>query len=121
MMGYIWGTSQRAGPPNPPAFFCLVLPQEHAPLPADITRLFADSLFTLSTAHVPHVAALRRQLTGSGGGGREPLALWRPQLDVPFPPLEPAVFEPAWRGLPPPALELFDLEEELAGPLVGGC
>lgn len=57
-----------------------------------------------------HVPGLRR-------GGSQP-SLWRPQLEVPFPPLQPAVFPPALPELPPPALELFDLEEELAGPLV---
>lgn len=69
--------------------------------------------------------------SGSGGGGGSvpglrrggsQLPLWRPQLEVPFPPLQPAVFPPALPELPPPALELFDLEEELAGPLVSlGC
>ncbi|PRW50771.1 intraflagellar transport 52-like protein [Chlorella sorokiniana] len=68
-------------------------------------------------------------LTGGGGAagsssgvpglrrGGSQLPLWRPQLEVPFPPLQPAVFPPALPELPPPALELFDLEEELAGPL----
>lgn len=65
--------------------------------------------------------------SGSGGSGRSvpglrrggsQLPLWRPQLEVPFPPLQPAVFPPALPELPPPALELFDLEQELAGPLV---
>ena len=67
-------------------------------------------------------------LTGGSGGSGVPglwrggsqLPLWRPQLEVPFPPLQPAVFPPALPELPPPALELFDLEVELAGPLVSG-
>lgn len=35
---------------------------------------------------------------------------------MPTPPLQPAVFAPALRELPPPALDLFDLDECLASP-----
>lgn len=95
-----------------------------------MTHLFADKLFKLDLSFVPQVASLRRQLlgssTGSGGGGggssvSRRLPLWRPPLEVPFPPLQPAVFPPAFREPPPPALELFDLDEELQGPLVSAC
>ncbi|XGW04433.1 hypothetical protein V3C99_015538 [Haemonchus contortus] len=41
----------------------------------------------------------------------EPLTLIVPQFEVPLPPLEPAVFPPNFRELPPPKLELFDLDE----------
>jgi hypothetical protein len=64
------------------------------------------------------VAALRRELGAEAALRRRQLPLWTPPLEVPFPPLQPAIFPPAFRELPPPALELFDLEEELAGPLV---
>lgn len=70
---------------------------------------------------VPQVAALRRSLGADGvlqRGGQLPL--WRPALEVPFPPLQPAVFPPAFVEPPPPALELFDLDEEFSGPLVSG-
>ncbi|VDM69089.1 unnamed protein product, partial [Strongylus vulgaris] len=41
----------------------------------------------------------------------EPLTLIVPQFEVPLPPLLPAVFPPNFRELPPPKLELFDLDE----------
>ena len=37
-----------------------------------------------------------------------------PQFEAPTPALRPAVFPPALRELPPPPLELFDLEEAFA-------
>ena len=49
---------------------------------------------------------------------RRRLGLWRPDLEVPFPPLQPAIFPPPLPELPAPALELFDLDEAFAGPLV---
>ncbi|KAI3426955.1 hypothetical protein D9Q98_006899 [Chlorella vulgaris] len=85
-------------------------PREHADLPRDLSKLFADSLFRLDMSMVPQVAALRRLR-------RRQLPLWTPPLEVPFPALQPAVFPPPFAELPPPPLELFDLEEELAGPL----
>jgi hypothetical protein len=47
----------------------------------------------------------------SGG----PLTLIPPAFDIPLPPLAPAVFAPIQREPPPPALELFDLDEHFAG------
>lgn len=65
------------------------------------------------------VATLRRSLGVEGAlkHGCQ-LPLWRPRLEVPFPPLQPAVFPPAFVEPPPPALELFDLDAEFEGPLV---
>ena len=37
-----------------------------------------------------------------------------PKIESPLPPLQPAVFPPAWREPPPPALDLFDLDEHFA-------
>lgn len=44
----------------------------------------------------------------------EPLALIQPQFETPLPPLTPAVFPPAMRDPPPPALDQFDLDEQFA-------
>jgi intraflagellar transport protein 52 len=41
----------------------------------------------------------------------EPLGLIAPQFEVPLPPLQLAVFAPPFRELPPPQLELFDLDD----------
>eukprot|EP00887_Chlorella_sp_A99_P001106 scaffold14.g1106.t1 len=83
------------------------------PLPADFTSLFSTSLFKLDLSLVPEVGRLYQQL----GVPRKRLQLWRPELEVPFPPLQPAVFPPMLREPPPPPLELFDLDEEFAGHL----
>jgi hypothetical protein len=40
------------------------------------------------------------------------------QFETPLPPLQPAVFPPALHEPPPPALELFDLDEAFAGQAV---
>lgn len=42
---------------------------------------------------------------------RHALTLIQPQFEAPLPPLQPAVFPPAIREPPGPALELFDLDE----------
>ena len=46
------------------------------------------------------------------------LTLIAPQFETPLPPLQPAVFPPALTELPPPALELFDLDEQFASDYV---
>ncbi|RUS76081.1 hypothetical protein EGW08_016155, partial [Elysia chlorotica] len=44
----------------------------------------------------------------------EALTLITPQFETPLPPLNPAVFPPTFRELPPPSLELFDLDEQFS-------
>ncbi len=44
----------------------------------------------------------------------EPLRLIAPQFEAPLPPLQAAVFPPILREPPPPALDLFDLDEHFA-------
>jgi hypothetical protein len=51
---------------------------------------------------------------------KAPLSLIPPQFETPLPPLQPAVFPPPVREPPPPALELFDLDENFASEHVGG-
>ena len=48
------------------------------------------------------------------GVPKKPLTLIEPQFEQPLPPLQPAVFPPAMFEPPPPALELFDLDEAFA-------
>lgn len=48
------------------------------------------------------------------GVKRHALTLIQPQFEAPLPPLQPAVFPPAIREPPAPALELFDLDEAFA-------
>jgi hypothetical protein len=55
-------------------------------------------------------------LYGALGVKHEPLSLIPPQFEAPLPPLNPAVFPPSLRELPPPALDQFDLDEHFASP-----
>lgn len=50
------------------------------------------------------------------GVKHEPLTLITPTFEIPLPPLQPAVVPPVFCELPPPQLELFDLDEMLSTP-----
>lgn len=84
---------------------CLQAPE---PLPVDKARLLDTKLFSFDIKLVPEVVALYKSL----GIPHEPLALITPQFETPLPKLQPAVFPPAMREPPAPALELFDLDEQ---------
>mmetsp|Transcript_44569 Transcript_44569/g.72554 ORF Transcript_44569/g.72554 Transcript_44569/m.72554 type:complete len:474 (-) Transcript_44569:306-1727(-) len=84
--------------------------QESEELPRDFTILFNDSLFKFDTNLIPEAVILYEKL----GVKHEPLTLIPPQFETPLPALTPAVFPPALRELPPPALDLFDLDEQFA-------
>ncbi|KAF4028348.1 putative ABC transporter domain-containing protein [Phytophthora infestans] len=84
--------------------------QESEDLPKDFTRLFDDSLFKFDTSLIPEAVNLYREL----GVKHEPLTLIPPQFECPLPPLKSAVFPPALREPPPPALDQFDLDEHFA-------
>lgn len=84
--------------------------QEVDEVPSDWTTLFDDNLFKFDTSLVPEAAALYDKLNVK----KAPLTLITPQFETPLPPLQPAVFPPAVREPPPPALELFDLDEHFA-------
>lgn len=84
--------------------------QESEPLPRDFTKVFDTGLFGFSMHLVPEVLSAFEQL----GVKHEPLSLIPPQFETPQPPLQPAVFPPTMKELPPPALDLFDLDEHFA-------
>mmetsp|Transcript_31847 Transcript_31847/g.38538 ORF Transcript_31847/g.38538 Transcript_31847/m.38538 type:complete len:486 (+) Transcript_31847:279-1736(+) len=81
--------------------------QEGDELPRDFTTLFDDAMFKFDTNLVPEAVELYGKLTVK----KAPLTLIAPQFETPLPPLQPAVFPPALREPPPPALDLFDLDE----------
>ncbi|XP_064024012.1 intraflagellar transport protein 52 homolog isoform X2 [Pogoniulus pusillus] len=81
--------------------------QEGDEIPRDFTKLFDTSLYQLDTTALPSVIKAYEQLNVK----HEPLQLIQPQFETPLPVLQPAVFPPAFRELPPPPLELFDLDE----------
>ena len=83
--------------------------QEPEPLPKDVYSMFDSTLMRFGTASVPEAVVLYGTLAVK----HEPLTLIPPQF-TPMPLCTPAVFPPIQRELPPPALELFDLDEQFA-------
>lgn len=81
--------------------------QEGEDLPKDFTTLFNDDLYKFDTNLVPDACSLYGELNVK----KAPLTLISPQFETPLPGLQPAVFPPALREGPPPALDLFDLDE----------
>jgi len=84
--------------------------QETEEVTKDFTTLFDDSLFKFDTSLIPEAVSLYTQLDVK----HEPLSLIPPQFEHPLPPLQPAVFPPSLREPPPPALDLFDLDDQFA-------
>lgn len=84
--------------------------QEADPLPKDFQKLFNDTLFKFDTNLIPEAVGLYEQL----GVKHETLTLIPPTFESPLPPLNPAVFPPTLRDLPPPSLDQFDLDEQFA-------
>uniref|UniRef100_A0A8D0AZ18 Intraflagellar transport 52 n=1 Tax=Salvator merianae TaxID=96440 RepID=A0A8D0AZ18_SALMN len=81
--------------------------QEGDENPRDFTTLFDMSIFQLDTTALPNIIKAYQQLNVK----YEPLQLIQPQFETPLPALQPAVFLPSFRELPPPSLDLFDLDE----------
>ncbi|EDV23358.1 uncharacterized protein TRIADDRAFT_57900 [Trichoplax adhaerens] len=81
--------------------------QESDEIPRDISQMFDHSLFQFDTTTVPDAVRAYTELSVK----HEPLTLITPQFETPLPPLRPAVFPPQFRELPPPSLDLFDLDD----------
>ncbi|XP_070600887.1 intraflagellar transport protein 52 homolog isoform X2 [Erythrolamprus reginae] len=81
--------------------------QEGDENPRDFTTLFDMSIYQLDTTALPKIIKSYEQLNVK----YESLQLIQPQFETPLPALQPAVFPPAFRELPPPNLDLFDLDE----------
>ncbi|KAM3717720.1 Intraflagellar transport protein [Dirofilaria immitis] len=77
---------------------------------SDFLKYFDISLYAMDLSIWPKTIRAFEQL----GLKHEPLSLIAPQFEVPQPPLTPAVFPPNFRELPPPRLELFDLDDMFA-------
>lgn len=84
--------------------------QEAEEIPQDFSSLFDEALFKFDTDSIPEAVKLYETLDVK----HEMLTLIPPQFEAPLPPLQPAVFPPALREPPPPALDLFDLDEQFA-------
>ncbi|KAI8467807.1 MAG: hypothetical protein J3K34DRAFT_460202 [Monoraphidium minutum] len=84
--------------------------QEVRALPRDWARLFDGGLAGVGFDLLPDAVGLYAAL----GLRKAPLGLIAPGFEAPLPPLKGAAFPPAARGPPPPALELFDLDDAFA-------
>ncbi|KAM8946232.1 intraflagellar transport protein 52 homolog isoform 1-T1 [Pelodytes ibericus] len=84
--------------------------QEGDENPRDFTTLFDMSIYQLDTSSLSKVIKAYEQLSVK----HETLQLIQPQFETPLPGLQPAVFPPSFRELPPPALDLFDLDENFS-------
>lgn len=84
--------------------------EEREDLPRDFTQLFETNMFKFDTDAIPEVVETCKKLNMK----HEPLTLIAPEFQAPLPPCLPATFEPTHRELPPPALDLFDLDEHFA-------
>ncbi|XP_053309864.1 intraflagellar transport protein 52 homolog [Spea bombifrons] len=84
--------------------------QEGDENPRDFTTLFDMSIFGLDTSSLSKVIKAYEQLNVK----HETLQLIQPQFETPLPGLQPSVFPPSFRELPPPALDLFDLDENFS-------
>ena len=84
--------------------------QESDDMPKDFTTLFTNKLYKFDTDLVPESIELYKNL----GVKHDPLTLIPPQFETPMPQLQAAVFLPCMKDLPPPGLDLFDLDEQFA-------
>lgn len=76
-------------------------------IPADFKKLFNMQLYSINNDRLHEVIATYKKLCVD----YEPLKIIKPQFELPLPPTQLAVFPPVFSDLPPPQLELFDLDE----------
>ncbi|XP_012273935.1 intraflagellar transport protein 52 homolog [Orussus abietinus] len=76
-------------------------------IPWEYTKLFKHHLYSINLNMVPACIKAYEVL----GVKYEPLTLIAPHFETPLPPTQASVFPPSFQELPPPALELFDLDE----------
>lgn len=81
--------------------------QEGEEIPSDFSHMFDRKLYKMDNSALPKVLKAYEDLQIK----HEPLTLIAPSFETPLPPLQPAVFPPEFRDLPPPSLDLFDLDE----------
>ncbi len=85
--------------------------QESEELPRDFSALLNNSKpFKLDVSLVPETIKLYQKFNVK----HEPLSLIPPVFEAPLPSLNPAVYPPSLREPNPPALDLFDLDEQFA-------
>ncbi|XP_035727489.1 intraflagellar transport protein 52 homolog [Vespa mandarinia] len=83
-------------------------------IPREYTKLFKHHFYSINLNMVP--AAIKAYETL--GVKHEPLSLIPAHFEAPLPPTQASVFPPSFQELPPPALELFDLDEAFSSDLL---
>ncbi|NP_001123257.1 intraflagellar transport 52 homolog [Nasonia vitripennis] len=76
-------------------------------IPREYTKLFKHDLYSINLDMVPASLKAYDDLNVK----HEPLSLIAPNFETPLPPTQASVFPPTFQELPPPALELYDLDE----------
>ncbi|KAL6428355.1 hypothetical protein ACFW04_008559 [Cataglyphis niger] len=76
-------------------------------IPREYTKLFKQHFYSINLNMVPACIKAYEAL----GVKHESLTLIPPHFEAPLPPTQASVFPPSFQELPPPALELFDLNE----------
>jgi intraflagellar transport protein 52 len=84
--------------------------QQSDEIPLNFRSMFDSQLFNFDTNLVPVAVDLYERM----GLKHEPINLITPNFETPLPSLQPAVFPPNLKEPVPPALELFDLDEQFA-------
>ncbi|KAF5304820.1 hypothetical protein FQR65_LT07837 [Abscondita terminalis] len=79
----------------------------------DYSKLFDHKMYSMNMNLVPESIKLYDKLDVK----HQTLKLINPNFEAPLPPLQAAVFPPSFRELPPPPLELFDLDEAFSSSL----
>ncbi|XP_060815304.1 intraflagellar transport protein 52 homolog [Bombus pascuorum] len=82
--------------------------------PRDYTKLFKHHLYSINLDMIPVCIKAYEVL----GVKHEPLSLIPPHFEAPLPATQASVFPPSFQELPPPALELFDLDEAFSSDLL---
>ncbi|XP_015586837.1 intraflagellar transport protein 52 homolog [Cephus cinctus] len=83
-------------------------------IPREYTKLFKHHFYSINLNMVPACIKAYEVL----GVKYEPLSLIAPHFETPLPPTQASVFPPNFQELPPPALELFDLDEAFSSDLL---
>lgn len=79
-------------------------------LPVDFTKLLDLTVLKFDLNHVAEVIHTYKVFNIP----HQPITLISPQFECPLPKMYPATFPPTMKELPPPALDLFDLDENFA-------
>ncbi len=84
--------------------------QECDELGKDFRNHVNEKMYKFDNDLIPETMELYKTLNVK----HEPLTLIPPQFETPMPALQAAVFPPSLKELPPPSLELFDLDAQFA-------